>query len=108
MLLITLRDSGKGIPNLDEIMGGKYVSKTGMGLGMIGAKRLMDHFQVETKPREPRRARQESPSPLHASNPANWINPLQHRTRLAGSLRRAAAAKQRTDADAGGIAGSPG
>ena len=48
MLLITVRDSGRGIPNLDEILGGKYVSKTGMGLGMIGAKRLLDHFQVET------------------------------------------------------------
>jgi signal transduction histidine kinase/CheY-like chemotaxis protein len=48
MLLISVRDSGRGIPNLDEILGGKYVSKTGMGLGMIGAKRLLDHFQVET------------------------------------------------------------
>src|SRR5277367_5176207 len=48
MLFITVRDRGKGIPNLDEIFGGKYVSKTGMGLGMIGAKRLLDHFDVET------------------------------------------------------------
>lgn len=48
MLLISVRDSGRGIPNLDEIFSGKYVSKTGMGLGVIGAKRLMDHFQVET------------------------------------------------------------
>jgi signal transduction histidine kinase/CheY-like chemotaxis protein len=50
MLVISLRDKGKGIANLDEIMGGKYVSKTGMGQGMIGAKRLMDHFRVETRP----------------------------------------------------------
>jgi signal transduction histidine kinase/CheY-like chemotaxis protein len=48
MLFITVRDRGKGIPNLDEIFGGKYVSKTGMGLGMIGAKRLLDHFHVES------------------------------------------------------------
>jgi signal transduction histidine kinase/CheY-like chemotaxis protein len=48
MLLISVRDGGRGIPNLDEILGGKYVSKTGMGLGLIGAKRLLDHFQVET------------------------------------------------------------
>jgi signal transduction histidine kinase/CheY-like chemotaxis protein len=52
MLVISLRDRGKGIPNLDEIMDGKYVSKTGMGLGMIGAKRLMDYFQVETNLRQ--------------------------------------------------------
>jgi len=50
MLLITLRDKGRGISNLDEIMAGKYVSPTGMGLGIVGAKRLMDHFQIETGP----------------------------------------------------------
>jgi signal transduction histidine kinase/DNA-binding response OmpR family regulator len=50
MLLITVRDHGKGIQNLDEILGGKYVSKTGMGVGMIGAKRLLDRFEVQTQP----------------------------------------------------------
>jgi signal transduction histidine kinase/CheY-like chemotaxis protein len=52
MLLITLRDKGRGIVNLDEIMGGKYVSQTGMGLGIVGAKRLMDHFKIETDSRQ--------------------------------------------------------
>jgi signal transduction histidine kinase/CheY-like chemotaxis protein len=50
MLLVTLRDKGRGINNLNEIMAGKYVSQTGMGLGIVGAKRLMDHFQIETRP----------------------------------------------------------
>ncbi len=50
MFLISISDKGRGIRNLDEILGGKYVSKTGMGLGMIGAKRLMDDFHVETEP----------------------------------------------------------
>jgi signal transduction histidine kinase/CheY-like chemotaxis protein len=50
MVVITLRDQGKGIPNVDEIMNGKYVSQTGMGQGMIGAKRLMDFFRVDTDP----------------------------------------------------------
>jgi signal transduction histidine kinase/CheY-like chemotaxis protein len=50
MLMVTLRDKGRGISNLDEIMGGKYVSQTGMGLGIIGAKRLMDHFEISSKP----------------------------------------------------------
>jgi signal transduction histidine kinase/CheY-like chemotaxis protein len=49
MVLISVRDKGPGIPNLETILDGKYVSRTGMGLGMIGAKRLLDHFQVETK-----------------------------------------------------------
>jgi signal transduction histidine kinase/CheY-like chemotaxis protein len=49
MLLISVRDRGPGIPNLDEIFDGKYISKTGMGIGMVGAKRLLDRFEVETK-----------------------------------------------------------
>ena len=48
MLIVTFRDRGPGIANLDEILGGKYVSHTGMGVGMIGAKRLLDRFEVET------------------------------------------------------------
>ena len=48
MLAITLRDKGKGISNLAEILDGKYESKTGMGLGIVGAKRLMDHFHIES------------------------------------------------------------
>ena len=50
MLVISVRDHGRGIPNLAEILDGQYVSKTGMGLGMIGAKRLLDMFEVETAP----------------------------------------------------------
>ena len=50
LLMITLCDQGRGIQNLQQIMDGKYVSQTGMGLGIIGAKRLMDHFQIETGP----------------------------------------------------------
>jgi signal transduction histidine kinase/CheY-like chemotaxis protein len=48
--LISIRDRGRGIANLDEIIDGKYVSKTGMGLGIIGAKRLMDYFEVQSEP----------------------------------------------------------
>lgn len=48
MLMVTFRDRGKGIANLGEIMNGKYVSQTGMGLGIIGAKRLMDHFDIQS------------------------------------------------------------
>lgn len=50
MLVITIKDKGRGIANLDHILSGKYVSKTGMGVGMIGAKRLMDFFHVESRP----------------------------------------------------------
>ena len=48
MLIISVRDRGRGIANLDEIFAGKYVSKTGMGLGIVGAKRLSDYFHIES------------------------------------------------------------
>ena len=48
MLVVTILDKGKGIAQLDDVLNGNYVSRTGMGLGIIGAKRLMDHFRIET------------------------------------------------------------
>ncbi|MFE1744079.1 ATP-binding protein [Coleofasciculus sp. H7-2] len=49
-LLICIRDQGSGIANLKTILDGQYKSETGMGLGIIGTKRLMDRFQIESKP----------------------------------------------------------
>lgn len=49
-LLISVSDKGRGISNLAEIFDGKYVSKTGMGLGVLGAKRLMDRFRADSIP----------------------------------------------------------
>ena len=43
-------DTGPGIERIDDILRGRYHSQTGMGLGMIGARRLMDEFSVETAP----------------------------------------------------------
>ena len=50
MLVVALQDLGRGIPNLNDILDGKYVSQTGMGLGIIGAKRLMDYFDIQSVP----------------------------------------------------------
>ena len=47
---VTALDNGPGIANIDEILAGGYASKTGMGLGLIGTKRLMDYFQVDSAP----------------------------------------------------------
>jgi serine/threonine-protein kinase RsbT len=47
-LRIEARDNGPGIVGLDGILSGDYSSKTGMGLGLRGCKRLMDRFRVET------------------------------------------------------------
>jgi len=45
---VVAEDSGPGIPNLDEILSGKHVSRTGMGVGLLGSKRLMDEFEITT------------------------------------------------------------
>jgi signal transduction histidine kinase/CheY-like chemotaxis protein len=47
---IIVRDHGEGISHLDEVLEGRYASKTGMGLGIIGSKRLMDRFHIEAEP----------------------------------------------------------
>ena len=47
-LQISISDRGRGISNVREILDGKYVSKTGMGLGLLGAQRLMDFFRIDT------------------------------------------------------------
>lgn len=50
MLRITISDSGPGIRDFDKVLAGSYHSRTGMGLGLLGAKRLMDFFDVRTAP----------------------------------------------------------
>lgn len=47
-LVIRVEDQGPGIDNLDAILDGRYKSKTGMGLGILGARRLMDHVDITT------------------------------------------------------------
>lgn len=49
-LRIIATDCGKGIPNLQEILDGRYRSKTGLGKGLLGIKQLMEHFDVQTGP----------------------------------------------------------
>jgi signal transduction histidine kinase/CheY-like chemotaxis protein len=47
LFTIRITDEGPGIPYLDRILRSEYTSPTGMGMGIIGAQRLMDHFRVE-------------------------------------------------------------
>ena len=49
-LLITLEDQGQGIADIDVILSGRYRSSTGMGLGILSARRLMDRFDIVTNP----------------------------------------------------------
>jgi signal transduction histidine kinase/CheY-like chemotaxis protein len=45
-LAIIVSDRGAGIPHLEQLLAGQYRSTTGMGMGIIGTKRLMDRFQI--------------------------------------------------------------
>jgi serine/threonine-protein kinase RsbT len=49
-LRVVVSDRGTGIALLTDVMGGKYRSKTGMGLGLIGTKKLVDEFEITTGP----------------------------------------------------------
>jgi len=49
-LTMTFRDQGPGIADLESILGGTYVSPTGMGIGLIGTRRLMDRFDIDSGP----------------------------------------------------------
>ncbi len=49
-LVIRVSDEGPGIRDLPAVLGGRYVSKTGMGLGIVGAMRLMDEVDIQTAP----------------------------------------------------------
>jgi signal transduction histidine kinase len=50
LLRIRISDKGKGIADLQTILDGQYRSQSGMGLGLIGARRLMDRFDIKSKP----------------------------------------------------------
>ncbi|MDF2693384.1 MAG: Anti-sigma factor RsbT [Labilithrix sp.] len=47
---ITAIDHGPGIPDVEHILSGKYRSRTGMGLGLVGSKRLVDQLEVDSAP----------------------------------------------------------
>ena len=47
---VVARDDGPGIENLDLAMQDVYTSGGGLGLGLPGARRLVDEFAIETAP----------------------------------------------------------
>lgn len=47
-IIVRALDEGPGIPNLQLVLSGRYRSKTGLGRGLLGTKRLADHFDVST------------------------------------------------------------
>jgi signal transduction histidine kinase/CheY-like chemotaxis protein len=50
VLTIRVSDHGPGLGNVDALLSGQYHSRTGMGLGIVGTRRLMDAFDVKSGP----------------------------------------------------------
>lgn len=50
LFVVRVADEGPGISQLDAVLDGRYQSRTGMGLGIVGARRLMDHFYIMSGP----------------------------------------------------------
>jgi serine/threonine-protein kinase RsbT len=48
-LVVVARDRGPGIPDIRQAMSDGYATKNGLGLGLPGARRLMDDFAIETE-----------------------------------------------------------
>lgn len=49
-LRVTCVDEGPGIEDLELAMQDGYTSGMGMGYGLPGAKRLVDHFEIHSEP----------------------------------------------------------
>ena len=49
-LRITFQDNGPGITNLDQAMQNGVSSGSGLGLGLPGAKRLVNEFNIKSEP----------------------------------------------------------
>ena len=46
---VTARDEGPGIADLDRAMQDGYSTGRGLGMGLPGARRLMDHFEITSE-----------------------------------------------------------
>ena len=49
-LIVVATDVGPGIPDLESAVRDDYSGSRGLGLGLPGARRLMDHFEIESDP----------------------------------------------------------
>ena len=47
---VRISDAGPGVRDLEAVMDGRYKSPTGLGVGITGARRLMDAFDISSEP----------------------------------------------------------
>jgi serine/threonine-protein kinase RsbT len=48
-IVISARDKGPGIRNIDDVLRDGYSTSGGLGLGLPGVRRLMDEFAIESE-----------------------------------------------------------
>lgn len=48
-LMLTVIDHGPGIPNIDDAMRAGFSTGSGLGLGLSGARRLVDEFDLRSQ-----------------------------------------------------------
>jgi anti-sigma regulatory factor (Ser/Thr protein kinase) len=49
-LVVIAHDAGPGIPDVQAVLSDGYSGRTGLGLGLPGARRLMDEFRIVSEP----------------------------------------------------------
>jgi serine/threonine-protein kinase RsbT len=47
---LTFEDQGPGIPDIEQAFRDGYTTGSGLGIGLGGARRLVNDFQIESKP----------------------------------------------------------
>jgi len=48
-VVVIARDTGPGIPDVEQAMQDGFSTKHGLGFGLPGARRLVDEFEIESK-----------------------------------------------------------
>jgi signal transduction histidine kinase len=67
---ITISDRGPGMSQLQAVLEGTYRSSTGTGMGILGARRLVDGFEIESTPARGTLVRLRQKLPSRRGSPA--------------------------------------
>src|SRR5262249_695004 len=51
-IVVTARDEGPGIPDINLALQGGYTTSGSLGLGLPGVKRVMDEFEIASEPQK--------------------------------------------------------